>query len=48
MHFCAACELDALLAGCDPVLPPRLSQTWRVPHERGQWSQWEAIYRKPI
>jgi hypothetical protein len=47
IHFFAASELDALFAGYDVVLAPRLSQTWRVPLERGQWSQWEAIYRKP-
>jgi hypothetical protein len=47
IHFFAESELDALFAGYDPVLAPRLSQTWRVPPMRGQWSQWEAIYRKP-
>jgi SAM-dependent methyltransferase len=47
IHFFAESELEALFAGYDLVLPPRLSQTWRVPHERGQWSQLEAIYRKP-
>jgi hypothetical protein len=47
IHFFAEPELDALFAGYDLVLPPRLSQTRRVPPARGQWSQWEAIYRKP-
>jgi Methyltransferase domain len=47
IHFFAESELDALFAGYDLVLAPRLSQTWRAPPERGQWSQWEAIYRKP-
>jgi predicted TPR repeat methyltransferase len=47
IHFFAESELDALFAGYDLVRAPRLSRTWRVPHERGQWSQWEAIYRKP-
>ena len=47
IHFFAESELDALFVGYDLVLAPRLSQTWRVPPERGQWSQWEAIYRKP-
>jgi SAM-dependent methyltransferase len=47
IHFFAESELDALFAGYDVVLAPRVSQTWRVPAERGQWSQWEAIYRKP-
>jgi hypothetical protein len=31
------------VAGFDVVLACRLSQTWRVPPERGPWSQWEAI-----
>lgn len=47
IHFFAESEVDALFAGYDLVLAPRLSQTWRVPPGRGQWSQWEAIYRKP-
>jgi SAM-dependent methyltransferase len=47
IHFFAESELDALFAGYELVLAPRLSQTWRVPPERGQWSQWEAIYGKP-
>jgi SAM-dependent methyltransferase len=47
IHFFAEAELETLFAGYDLVLAPRLSQTWRVPAERGQWSQWEAIYRKP-
>jgi SAM-dependent methyltransferase len=47
IHFFAESELDALFAGYDLVLKPRLSQTWRVTPKRGQWSQWEAIYRKP-
>ena len=47
IHFFADSELDALFAGYDLVLTPRHSQTGRVPPERGQWSQWEAIYFKP-
>jgi SAM-dependent methyltransferase len=47
IHFFAESEFDALFAGYDLVLAARLSRTWRVPPERGQWSQWEAIYRKP-
>jgi hypothetical protein len=47
IHFFAESELEALFGGYDLVLAPRLSRTWRVPHERGQWSQWEAIYWKP-
>jgi Methyltransferase domain len=48
IHFFAESEFDALFAGYDLVLAARLSRTWRVPPERGQWSQWEAIYRKPV
>jgi SAM-dependent methyltransferase len=47
IHFFAECGLGALFAGYDLVLAPRLSQTWCAPRERRQWSQWEAIYRKP-
>jgi hypothetical protein len=47
IHFFAESELEALFAGYEIVLAPRLSQTWREPPERGQWSQWEAIYGKP-
>jgi len=46
VHFFAESELDALFAGYHVVLSPRLSQTRRVPRERGQWSQWEAIYTR--
>jgi hypothetical protein len=46
IHFFAEAELEVLFAGYDVVLACRLSQTWRVPPECGQWSQWEAIYRK--
>jgi hypothetical protein len=48
IHFFAASELDALFAGYEAVLRPRIAQTWRSPPARGQWSQWEAIYRKPV
>jgi hypothetical protein len=47
IHFFDTSELDALFAGYESVLPPRLAQTWREPPGRGQWSQWEAIYQKP-
>lgn len=48
IHFFAASELEGLFAGYEPLLPPRLAQTWREPPARGQWSQWEAIYQKPV
>jgi hypothetical protein len=46
IHFFAASELAALFEGYETVLAPRLARTWRTPRTRGQWSQWEAIWRK--
>jgi SAM-dependent methyltransferase len=47
IHFFTATELDALFAGqFAPVLPVRAQRTWRTPPAPGQWSQWEAIWRK--
>jgi SAM-dependent methyltransferase len=47
IHFFAATELDALFADrFTPVLPLRMQRTWRTPPQPGQWSQWEAIWRK--
>ncbi len=47
IHFFARTELETLFADdCAPVLPPRLRATRRVPPRPGQWSQWEAIWRK--
>ena len=47
IHFFTSTELDGLFAGgYTPVLPPRLQVTSRVPPQPGQWSQWEAIWRK--
>jgi SAM-dependent methyltransferase len=47
IHFFTSTELDELFAdGYTPVLPPRLQVTSRVPPQPGQWSQWEAIWRK--
>jgi SAM-dependent methyltransferase len=47
VHFFALRELVELFDGFEPVVPPRLSTTWREPPRRGQWSQWEAIWRRP-
>jgi hypothetical protein len=48
IHFFALEELQALIgSGFELVLAPRLASTRRVPPEPGQWSQWEAIWRKP-
>jgi hypothetical protein len=47
IHFFTATELGALFAGqFAPVLPLRIQRTWRTPPQPGQWSQWEAIWRK--
>lgn len=47
IHFFTSAELDALFAGeFTPVLPLRLQRTWRDPPQPGQWTQWEAIWRK--
>jgi SAM-dependent methyltransferase len=47
VHFFASAELEALFAdGFTPVLATRLQQTQREPPQSGQWSQWEAIWRK--
>lgn len=47
IHFFTATELGALFASrFTPVVPPRVQRTWRTPPQPGQWSQWEAIWRK--
>ena len=47
VHFFSAAELGNLFGpGFDPVLPLRLRRTRRTPPRPGQWSQWEAIWRK--
>jgi SAM-dependent methyltransferase len=47
IHFFSLDELNALFDdGYEAVLGPRLHKTLRAPPGRGQWSQWEAIWRK--
>jgi hypothetical protein len=47
IHFFSDIELDTLFTGhFTPVLPLRLQRTWRDPPQPGQWTQWEAIWRK--
>ena len=47
IHFFAEAELAGLLAaGFVPVRPLRCDRTWRTRPATGQWSQWEAIWRK--
>lgn len=48
VRFFAEAELAELFGDFVPILAPRLVRTWRVPRTRGQWSQWEAIWRRPI
>lgn len=47
IHFFSRAELDELFwEGFKEVVPLRLDQTWRAPRSEGQWSQWEAIWRR--
>jgi hypothetical protein len=47
MHFFSSEELSKLFeAEFEHVLPLGLHRTWRPLPGRGQWSQWEAIWRK--
>lgn len=46
VHFFSAEELTSLFGSYEPVLPLRLDRTWRQPARLGQWSQWEAIWRR--
>ncbi|MGW2346668.1 class I SAM-dependent methyltransferase [Streptomyces sp. NPDC001661] len=48
IHFFSLPELTALLPHDQfaPVLAPRIHQTQRPMKDLGQWSQWEAIYRR--
>jgi Methyltransferase domain len=49
IHFFTDGELNKLFAtGFTPILPPRLQQTRRDRPQPGQWSQWEAIWRKNL
>jgi hypothetical protein len=47
IHFFGERELASLFAAYEPVLALRIDQTWRMPPAGGQWSQWEAIWRRP-
>ena len=47
IHFFTAAELATVVGGAfGAVLPPRRQSTLRTPPGRGQWSQWEAIWRR--
>lgn len=46
IHYFGETELAGLFGRFEPVLPMRIHQNWREPPApRGQWSQWEAIWR---
>jgi hypothetical protein len=46
IHFFTATELRTIVGQeFIDVLPPRLRTTTRTPPSRGEWSQWEAIWR---
>jgi SAM-dependent methyltransferase len=47
IHFFSAAELTSLVPGSfTEVLPLRRHSTARHPPSRGQWSQWEVIWRR--
>ncbi len=47
IHFFSLSEIMSLLRhGFEEVLPLRVDQTWRSPLARGQWGQWETIWRR--
>jgi len=49
IHFFTGAELADLTGdGLTPVLSPRLDGTPHAPPGRGQWSQWEAIWQRPM
>jgi hypothetical protein len=48
IHFFSADELHRLFQGWIPLLPIRADSTERTPPASGQWTQWEAIWRRPI
>jgi len=47
VHYYGRAELDALLAGFEPVLPLRARHTPREDPPAGTWAHWETIVRRP-
>jgi 2-polyprenyl-3-methyl-5-hydroxy-6-metoxy-1,4-benzoquinol methylase len=45
VHFFSRQEIEDLFVGWPAELPLRLDRTSRASPERGQWSQWEGIWR---
>ncbi|SBT42684.1 class I SAM-dependent methyltransferase [Micromonospora narathiwatensis] len=48
IHFFSHAELDQLFAEWAPVLPLRPHRTERDTPGTGQWTQWEAIWRRRV
>jgi len=48
IHFFSADELHQLFDGWPALLSIRPDSTGRTPPAPGQWTQWEAIWRRPI
>jgi len=46
VHFFSEEELAGLFAEFETVLPLRADVTSRTPPQPGQWTQWEAIWRR--
>jgi len=47
IHFFSAAELSTLVGDrFAELIPPRLQSTPRISADRGQWSQWEAIWQR--
>jgi len=47
VHFFSELELDRLFEGWEPAMALRSQVTWRSPPARGQWTQWEGIWKRP-
>ncbi|MFR9778680.1 class I SAM-dependent methyltransferase [Micromonospora sp. MS34] len=47
IHFFSDAELHQLFDGWPVLLPIRADRTQRRPPAPGQWTQWEAIWRRP-
>lgn len=48
VHFFSEPELEALFANFEAVMSLRRDITYRASPAGGQWSQWEAIWRRPL
>ncbi|MEU4480655.1 class I SAM-dependent methyltransferase [Micromonospora sp. NPDC023966] len=48
IHFFGGEELEQLFEGWPALLAMRADSTARTPPAPGQWTQWEAIWRRPV